>query len=105
MRNKSSAEKNPPPGIVFSAPWRLNKVTPLNDYKLKVEFNDGTCGIVEMLHRIMSSKAGVFARLKDPELFNKVHLQYGAVTWPGEIDLAPDAMHDEIIQHGKFVLK
>jgi hypothetical protein len=28
----------------------------------------------------------------------------GAVTWPGEIDLAPDAMHDEIKKNGKWVL-
>ena len=32
----------------------------------------------------------------DPDIFGMVFLEYGAVTWPGEIDLAPDAMYDAI---------
>jgi hypothetical protein len=31
-------------------------------------------------------------------------LEYGAVTWPGEIDLAPDAMYEEIKQNGTWAL-
>lgn len=53
----------------------------------------------------MSDKAGVFAALKEIPLFNQVCLEYGAVIWPGKIDLAPDAMHDEIKRHGRWVLK
>lgn len=53
----------------------------------------------------MSQKAGVFANLRDIDTFNQVYLEYGAVIWPGEIDLAPDTMHDEIKQNGKWVLK
>jgi hypothetical protein len=33
-----------------------------------------------------------------------VTIEHGAVTWPGELDLAPDAMHDAIRQHGVWVL-
>ncbi len=88
-----------------TASWRLAKVKPLANYKLEVEFIDGTRGYVEMSHRVMSNKAGVFAALKDIHLFNQVHLEYGAVTWPGEIDLAPDAMYDEIKRHGELVLE
>jgi hypothetical protein len=29
-------------------------------------------------------------------LFNRVFMDYGAVAWPGEIDLAPDAMYDTL---------
>lgn len=53
---------------------------------------------------IHSSDAGVFGVLKDEELFSKVTLQYGAVTWLGELDLAPDAMHEAISHTGEFVL-
>ena len=88
-----------------TASWRLAKVKPLANYKLEVEFIDGTRGYVEMSHRVMSNKAGVFAALKDIHLFNRVHFEYGAVTWPGEIDLAPDAMYDEIKRHGEWVLE
>lgn len=90
--------------IICTAPWRLTKVKPLPDYELEVEFNDGTHGFVEMIKLITSDKAGVFAVLQDKALFNKVHLEYGVLTWPGEIDLAPDAMFDAIKQNGRWVL-
>lgn len=81
----------------------LNTVIQSN-YKLEVNFIDGTHGVVEMSHRVTSEKAGVFAALKDVNFFNQVHLEHGVATWPNEIDLAPDAMHDEIKLHGKWVL-
>ena len=105
MRTKSVAKENFSPGIVCTAPWRLTRVKPLPNYELEVEFNDGVYGIVEMVKLIMSDKAGVFAVLKDQDLFNKAHLEYGVLTWPGEIDLAPDAMHDEIKDKGRWVLQ
>jgi hypothetical protein len=104
MRPTSITEKNTAPGIICTAPWRLAKVKPLANYRLEVEFIDGTHGFVEMSQRVKSDKAGVFAALKDVSLFNQVHLEHGVATWPGEIDLAPDAMHDEIKLHGKWVL-
>lgn len=53
---------------------------------------------------IHSPDAGVFAVLRDEELFSKVTLVHGAVTWLGELDLAPDAMHEAIALTGEFVL-
>ena len=35
---------------------------------------------------------GVFAALRDPDLFRQVGCENGFVEWPGDIDLAPDAM-------------
>lgn len=105
MRTESNTEKNITPGIICTAPWRLIKIKPFSHYKLKVEFIDGVCGWVEMSLRITSDKAGVFAALKDVHLFNQVRLEYGVATWPGEIDLAPDAMYDEIKCNGKWILK
>ncbi len=105
MRTESNTEKNIAPAIVCAAPWRLTKIKPLENYKLEVEFIDGIHGFVEMKQLIMSQKAGVFAKLRDTSIFNKVYLEYGAVTWPGEIDLAPDAMHDEIKRNGIWTLK
>lgn len=104
MRTKSVTKENTASGIVCKSPWRLTKVKPLQNYELEVEWSDGTHGIVEMIELIMSEKAGVFKVLKDKNLFKEAHLVYGVVTWPGEIDLAPDAMHDAIKQNGRWVL-
>jgi hypothetical protein len=105
MRKKSAAKENIATRIVSAAPWRLTKVKPLPHYKLEVEFNDGTHGFVEMLSLIMSDHAGVFAVLKDEDVFNQAHLEYGVLTWPGEIDLAPDAMHDAVKKNGCWILQ
>ena len=105
MRNESIAQKNIAPTIICTAPWRLTKVKVLKHYKLEVEFIDGTQGLVEMKQKVMSQNAGVFAQLRNINIFNQAYLEYGAVTWPGEIDLAPDAMHDEIKRHGEWILR
>lgn len=100
----SATEKNITPTIVCAAPWRVIKVEPLDSFQLDVEFVDGVKGRVIMQDWIFSSKAGVFAALRDLKIFNQVFIEYGAVTWPGAIDLAPDAMHDEIQRQGTWIL-
>jgi hypothetical protein len=61
----------------------------LPDYRLKVRFLDGLEGIVDMRRFIFPPDAGVFAAFSDTALFGQVYLEYGAVTWPAGIDLAP----------------
>ena len=39
---------------------------------------------------------GALAPLRDEQFFSQVFIDYGAVAWPGEIDLAPDAMYAQI---------
>ena len=61
-------------------------------YRLSVRFGDGTAGVVEMAGLIASADAGVFAALRDPARFAEAFVEMGAVVWPGDLDLAPDAM-------------
>lgn len=92
------------PPIVCNQPDDVVEVTALDEFRLRVRFNDGTEGQVEMDALIHSPHAGVFAQLADPARFAEAYVQYGAVTWPGELDLAPDAMYVEIKKNGKWVL-
>jgi len=34
--------------------------------------------------------------LREPQFFSRVFVDQGAVAWPGEIDLAPDAMYRQV---------
>jgi len=77
------------PGVTPAAPWRVTDVQALPDYRLKVRFRDGMEGTVDLSRRITGEQAGVFAALRDPAMFAKVHVECGAVTWPGRLDLAP----------------
>jgi hypothetical protein len=82
----------------------LIDVRTLDGFRLHVRFVDGLEGKVDMSALVRSPTAGVFARLADPSLFAQVFVEHGAVMWPGELDLAPDAMHAEIKKEGKWIL-
>ncbi len=92
------------PTILSSMPWRVIHVEALADHRLRVTFLDGLTGIVDLSRLIHSPDAGVFAALADPARFAEVSLDYGAVTWPGEVDLAPDAMHHALQQNPIWTL-
>jgi len=47
---------------------------------------------------------GVFSHLASLPEFQKVNVVDGVVTWPGELDLAPDAMYAEIKRSGEWLL-
>jgi hypothetical protein len=82
--------------------WTVVAVEPKAPLALAVRFQDGTEGTVRFEPSHLS---GVFEALKDPEIFRQVRVDMGAVTWPGEIDLAPDAMYLEIKRSGEWVLR
>ena len=92
------------PPIVCDQPDDAAAVKALSGYRLHVRFNDGLEGVVEMEAQIHAPDAGVFAALADPDRFAEVGLQFGAVWWPGDLDLAPDAIYAEIKTHGRWVL-
>jgi hypothetical protein len=86
--------------------WRVRDVRVLEHGVLDVQFVDGTQGVVDLRPRL--GRAGIartiFAPLCDPEFFAHASVHLGAVEWPGEIDLAPDAMYDEIRANGHWIL-
>lgn len=82
--------------------WDVTFVKSENHLALKVKFSDGLQGTVSFKP---SHLTGVFESLKDKAYFNKVYVDHGVVTWPGELDLAPDAMHAEIKKNGHWTLE
>jgi hypothetical protein len=109
MRAESNAYENPPFALIDDvaprSPWRVTSVEALPGYRLRVAFADGLSGTVDMANLVHSPKAGVFAALADPALFAQAALDCGAVVWPGDLDLAPDAMHAAIQQHGEWLVR
>jgi hypothetical protein len=81
--------------------WDVVDVKPLEHLGLAVRFADGLIGEVRFAPEHLT---GVFEPLKDPDYFRKVYIDHGVVEWPGQIDLAPDAMYNEIKANGVWVL-
>ncbi len=82
--------------------WDVIDVKAIEPLALQVKFEDGTIGKVRFEN---SHLTGVFEALKNPATFNQVHIDNGAVAWPGDIDLAPDAMYAQIQSHGEWILR
>lgn len=92
------AKTNQTSGVIAAAPWRVRALSVLPAWQLAVTFNDGTSGIVDVSALVTGADAGVFEALRDPVFFARATVGCGAVTWPNGADLAPDAMHREIIR-------
>jgi hypothetical protein len=69
-------------------------VTVIGEHELRLLFEDGTVGDVAFGDEEWQ---GVFAPLRDPELFAQVRVdpQAGTIVWPGELDMAPAALYTE----------
>ena len=81
--------------------WDVVSAKVESHLEFTVTFADGLTGKVKMLP---SHLYGVFEKLKDPEAFNRLRVSDGFVSWPGDIDLAPDAMYEAIRRDGEWVL-
>jgi len=73
--------------------WDVVEVTPKPGYILFLRFKDGLTGHVQLEREELT---GVLTPLADASFFDQVFIDCGAVAWPGEIDLAPDAMYAAI---------
>jgi hypothetical protein len=87
------------------AEWSIVSFRVLPNYKIEVAFVDGTVGVADLAPRLLQGPLGDgFDALCDAVTFSTVYLEHGALTWPGGIDLAPDAMYQRIRESGTSTL-
>jgi Protein of unknown function (DUF2442) len=87
------------------ATWSIVRFNVLPNYKIDVLFADGTAGVADLAPRLSQGPIGDgFDPLCDESVFSKAYLEHGALTWPGGIDLAPDAMYQRIRESGTSTL-
>lgn len=80
---------------------RVTSVRALDDYRLRVAFNDGVEHDVDcafLLHGTLGEP------LRDPEYFRQAHIDDEArtVVWPNGLDPAPELLHGD---HDPEILK
>ncbi len=71
-------------------------VQPLEGHRLKLHFEDGVEGVVDIAQCVPFT--GVFAPLRDPKEFAsvRVNAELGAVCWPCGADLDPDVLYSKV---------
>jgi hypothetical protein len=65
-------------------------VKPLKDYEIELTFENNEVKIFDMKRYI---ETGIFKKLKDKELFNRVKISFDSIEWPGGIDLDPEILY------------
>lgn len=71
--------------------FKLVGVRPLGGYRVWLRYADGTEGEVDLSD---FAGRGVFKAWTDRRVFESVEIdESGALVWPGNIDLCPDALY------------
>jgi hypothetical protein len=68
-------------------------VEPAENYRLRLRFDDGVEGEIDVAS--MLPFKGVFAPLRDPNVFDAVKVDpvLGTIVWPNGADLDPDVLY------------
>ena len=68
----------------------VDKATYLGGYRVRLEFNDGSAGTVDLSAELSE---GVFRALKDPAYFHSFALSGHTLSWANGADFAPEFLH------------
>ena len=77
----------------------IRKLRRLGDYRLKLWFSDGRAGEWDF-SELARRDTPVTRPFRDPAYFDRVFLEFGALTWPNGYDWAPDALHADMAKAG-----
>lgn len=66
------------------------------DYKIKISFNDGISGIVDLKDKVYSDHRIVFKQLKDLNFFKNFTKNNWTIEWENGVELAPEFFHELI---------
>jgi hypothetical protein len=71
----------------------VTAVEVLAHYKLRLTFDDGMVGDVDLSH--LKDLTGVYEQLRDPKVFAQVRVdsEAGTITWPNGLDLDPESLY------------
>jgi len=73
----------------------VNEVKTTPEYGLILTFNNGEQKYFDMRPYLQYP---VFKRLENQGYFSLACVDYGTVTWPGDIDIAPETLYEDSIE-------
>ena len=82
--------------------WIVLHVEPMPDYKLLINFADGSKRIFDC-KPLLDRK--IFEQLKNPSIFSKAKVECGTVVWSDELDISPEYLYEksEIVESENYI--
>jgi len=73
---------------------RVTQLEKLGRFRLRVRFSDGGAGVGDFA-AMVNEPGPMLDPLRDPTFFERVFLEFGALTWPNGFDIDPEALRLE----------
>ena len=78
----------------------IKHVVPKEDYLLSIEFDNGERGILDMK---LYLEFGIFQKLKDQNVFQRVKVAFDTIEWECGIDLDPEFVYEKCQKEQKDI--
>ena len=73
----------------------------IQDYQIYLVFNDKKSGIIDLKKTVQNDHRAIFKELKDLKKFKNFKIDADTIVWGNGLDLAPEYLHDLLIQQQK----
>lgn len=80
---------------------KITRLEKLGGFRLRLRFSDRTEGVRDF-SALVREPGPMLEPLRDEAYFNRVFLEYGALTWPNGFDLDSIALHDRMAAAGEL---
>lgn len=98
MTRRLNVSQDPMPTMTTKV-VHVRRLQRLGNYRLKLWFTDGRAGEWDF-SGLAKRDTPVTQPFKDAAYFDRVFLEFGALTWPNGYDWAPDALHADMAKAG-----
>jgi hypothetical protein len=80
---------------------KVTKLEKLGGFRLGIHFSDGSHGVHDFTN-LVNRSGEIREPLRNPDYFQRVFLEFGALTWPNGYDMAPEWLRREMEADGEL---
>lgn len=73
----------------------VQELNVLDDHRVFVVFDDGTKGVFDCKGYFSQP---YWRKLANPEFFRSAYVEFGHLTWPGDIDISPIEVWEDAVR-------
>lgn len=80
---------------------RPKTARPIANHRIEIVFQDGSCGVFDCTPYL---KDTYWKKLSEPTFFCQVRVEGGTLTWPDDIDIAPEEVWHQSVKYDRPIV-